>query len=504
MNRTDLEFTYALDVREDTTDGVAAVIYGRAVPYDTPTTVSGISESFAPNAIDPADVVGKPLAWRHDNPIGVITAAENQADGLYITADILDSTQGRDAALLAKRGAVKGLSIGFQPVKSSWNKARTAVRHEVARILETSLTHMPAYPTAGIASVREEGEPMPEVTQAEAQEAPVIDAEAREAIGELRNRIEAAVHVAEPVHPLAQFRSLGEYSKAVANEEIEHRALFDQITSDNEGVLPPTWLLQIKNIVDLGRPGITAFGVAAAGSTGMDFHWPYFDGDLADIVAEQTTEKTEVNSVKIQFKKGSASLQTWAAGSDISYQLLQRSAPSYLDGHNRVMAASYALITDGAFVGEILTASTAYNYDFGADTDGAAFREAVFGASVDVQTATGLPAEFVLVASNVFKQIGGWDTFMPSNYGTFNVSGTAVAGTLGVSVSGLPVIHDRQLADDAIIVSNTTTAKWIEDGPMIASVEDVSKLGRDVAIYGYGTEAVYNAAGIVSLEVVAP
>jgi len=500
MNRTDLDFDYALDVREDTTDGVAAVIYGRAVPYDTPTTVSGVSESFAPNSIDPADVIGKPLAWRHDNPIGVITAAENQADGLYITADILDSTQGRDAALLAKRGAVKGLSIGFQPVKSTWNKARTAVRHELARVLETSLTHMPAYPTAGIASVREEGEPMPEVTQAEAQEAPVIDAEAREAIGKLQQRIDATVHVAEPVHPLAKFRSFGDYSQAVLAGELETRALYDQVTGDNEGVLPPTWMLQIKNIVDLGRPGISAFGVQAAGASGMTYNWPYYNGNLADIVEEQANEKTEVNSVQISFLKGTANLQTWGAASDISFQLLQRSNPSYLEGHNRVMAASYALVTDAAFCSAVMTASTAYSYDITSDTDGSAFREAVFGASVDVQTATGLTAEFVLVAPDVFKKIGGWSTFYPAQYGTFNVSGTAAAGTLGVAVSGLPVILDRQLTGNQIVVSNSSCAKWIEDGPSLASVDDVAKLGRDVAIYGYGAPAIFNAAGIVSLE----
>ena len=255
---------------------------------------------------------------------------------------------------------------------------------------------------------------------------------------------------------------------------------------------------------DLGRPSITAFGVQAAGASGMTFHWPYFDGNLADIVEEQTEEKSEVNSVQISFEKGTSALKTYAAGSDISFQLLQRSTPSYLEGHNRVMAASYALVSDKAFADAVAGAATAYNYNFAGDTDGADFRAAVFGASVDVQTATGLPAEFVLVAADVFKAIGGWTTFWPAPTGTFNVSGTATAGTLGVTVSGLPVILDRQLANGGILVSNTTAAKWIEDGPMLASVDDVSKLGRDVAIYGYGCDAIFNAAGIVSLEVVAP
>lgn len=333
-----------------------------------------------------------------------------------------------------------------------------------------------------------------------------VDAEAREQIAAIReniSEIEAKAFATVPVHPLTQFRSFGEYAKAVLNGEIEARALTDQVTGDNPGVMPPNWMNEVKNIVDLGRPGVSAFGVESAGGSGLDFAWPYFDGDLASVVAVQSAEKAELNSVAVSIKKGTATLATYGAASDISYQLLQRSTPSYLDAHNRIMAASYALVTDNVFVDAIVAASTAQNYNFAGDTDGSDFRAGVFQASVAVETATGRPAEFVMVASNVFNAIGGWSTFMPAPYGTFNVSGTATGGTLGVSVSGLPVIHDRNLADGSIIVSNTTAASWIEDGPFLANAENVGQLGRDVAIYGYGVTAAYNAAGIISLEVVA-
>ena len=324
-----------------------------------------------------------------------------------------------------------------------------------------------------------------------------VDPEAREQIAVIRENladIEARAFVTTAPHPLAAFRTFGEYSKAVLAGEIEGRALADQITDDNPGLMPPNWMMDVKNIVNLGRPAISAFGIESAGGSGLDFAWPYWDGDLSEIVAEQDDEKDEVNSVVISIDKGTATLKTYAAGSDISYQLLQRSSPSYLEAHNRIMASSYALVTDAVFVAAIVAASTAQNYDFSSDTDGADFRAAVFEASVAVESATGRPAEFVLAASDVFAQIGGWDTFY--------VNGTAAASTLGVNVSGLPVIHDRQMGAGEIIVSNTMAASWIEDGPFLASVENVKQLGRDVAIYGYGTSAAYNAAGIISLEVV--
>ena len=506
MKQLNTESVVIFQEREDKDGDIVGSGHGMAVPYGAETMIGGVRESFAPNSFDLANVIGKPLAYRHGEPVGKITGAENREDGLYIDFDIVDTALGRDAAVLARTSTIKGLSVGFNPVKSIMSKARDAIQHTAVNLLEVSLTPYPAYSTAGVSAIREEEGATTMLETTESTEVNSVDIEAREAVKALREEVQtisAKAFTSEAQHPLAVYRSFGEYSKAVLAGEVESRALADQITTNNPGLLPPNWIMDVKNIVDLGRPGITAFGVESAGTSGMEFAWPFFDGDLALIVEEQSTEKTEVNSVRIDIKKGTASLKTFAAGSDISYQLLQRSSPSYLDAHNRIMAASYALITDNAFVDAMLVASTPQNYNFSGDTTGAEFRAGVFQASVTVETATGRGAEFVLVASNVFAEIGGWSTFFPSAYPVSNVSGVATAGTLGVNVSGLPVIHDRNLAAGAILVSNTATASWIEDGPSLATAENVANLGRDVAIYGYGVSAAYTAAGIVSLEVVA-
>ena len=504
MKTTSHDTELIVEIREDQTGDVVATGYGRAVPYDQTTKIGNMSESFARDSFDPAEAIGKPFAYRHGEPIGVITGAENKPDGLYIDFQIVNTAAGRDAATLMRTGASKGLSVGFQPVKSVMNRAGDAVQHTLAKLLEVSQTHMPAYAT-GVSAVREEEEET-EMSVETVEETPAVsaDIEAREAIGAVRQELAtlaASVHVSAPaVHELAQYRSLGDYRLAVLNGEIESRALFDQVTDNNPGVLPPNWSLIVRGIFDLGAPTINAFGRESAGTTGMTLNWPYWDGDLTTIVEEQVDEKDEVNSVAINILKGTANLKTYAAGSDISYQLLQRSSPSYVDAHTRIMLNSYVQVTDIAMVAAVYGARTVEAYDLATDTDGSAFREAVFGASVSCQTATGMPAEFVLVSPNVFKTIGGWSTFFPSNYGTYNVSGTATAANLSVSVSGLPVILDRNIGGDAILVSNREAAKWVEDGPRLATVENVAQLGRDVAIYGYGTAQIISGAGIIGLE----
>jgi hypothetical protein len=511
MKQLNTESTVVFQEREGSQGDIVGSGHGMAVPYGTETMIGGVRESFAPGSFDLDNVIGKPLAYRHGEPVGIITGAENREDGLYIDFDIVDTTLGRDAAVLARTNTIKGLSVGFNPLKSVMSKARDAIQHTAANLLEVSLTPYPAYSTAGVSSIREEpeeeeGETMSETMDTEAVVS--VDQEAREAVKNLREEvgtIHARVFTSESnEHPLAKYRSFGEYSKAVLAGEIESRALVDQVTANNPGVMPPNWSLQVRGIIDLGRRVITGVGgPESAGTTGMDFNWPYFDGTLTDIVEAQASQKGEVNSVRIDLEKGTATLATYAAGSDISYQLLERSSPSYLDAHNRVMLASYATVTDRQFTKDLWDDGTGLqDYDFAADTTGAGFREAVFGASVTCEDATGVPASAVFVSTAVFKKIGGWSSFFPDVYGVQNVSGVATASTLRVSVSGLPVIRAKYLDTNATynaVVTNGEAARWIEDGPRLATAENVAQLGRDISIYGYATTAAYLPAGIVRM-----
>lgn len=501
MRHLTTDGTLLLHTRADDGGDIIGTGYGMAVPYGVEIEYDGMRESFAPGAFDTAAVVGKPLAYRHNEPIGVITAASNEPDGLYIDFDVVNTSLGRDAATLMRTGSSRGLSVGFAPLESKRTQGKNAIVYTKAALAEVSLTHQPAYSTAGVGSIREDH--MSVETVEDAAPAVVADISAREAIDELRREVRSIVTVAEPVHPLAQFRSFGEYSKAVL-DGFDTRALFDQVTGDNLGVMPPVWLQQVRGIIDLGRPVITGVGgPQSAGTSGLDINWPYFDGTLTAIVEQQVNEKDEVNSVQISIEKGTATLDTYAAGSDISYQLLQRSQPSYLDAHNRIMAASYSTVTDRKFTDDIWQQGTGTEtYDLSADTTGATFRATVFEASMKCEDATGVPASIVYASTALMTAIGGWESFYPAPYGVQNVSGVATASTLQVNVSGLRVVRAKWLDGAAArhaIVTNGEAARWIEDGPRLATAENIGQLGRDIAIYGYGVTAAYLPAGIVRI-----
>lgn len=507
MQTTEYAAELVIEMREDAENpDIAGQGYGRAVPYGVETRIGTVRESFAPDAFDPEDVIGKPLAYRHGEPIGVITAAENKPDGLYIDFSIANTVQGRDAATLIRTGSAKGLSVGFTPSESVWNKARTIVKHARAALAEVSVTHMPAYATAGVSAIREEESMSVETVEVETAPAASADIQAREAIAQVREQlaaVEARSFSSEAAHPLEQYRSFGEYVKAVYTGE-EERTLDISTLADAPGLIPPVWLRDIKGVLDRGRPCINAVGgpISAAGA-GLTINWPYFDGSLASIVSTQAAEGDEVNSVDIDIKKGTATLATYAAGNRLTMQVIERTDPSYVTAHMRIMMGAYGTETDYAFQTGLWANDTAgIDYDFSADTTGAAFVEAVWAAAVDVEDATGQPAEVVYVNSAVYKKIAAWSYFQSQNYANYNASGTFDGRTLRASIMGLPLVLARNFATNETqdaIVTNSAAVKWAEDGPRTISNDVAGNVARDTAIYGYGVITPFTPAGIVGI-----
>ena len=283
-------------------------------------------------------------------------------------------------------------------------------------------------------------------------------------------------------------------------EQITGRALVNQITADNPGVLPPSWITEVFGIVDTGRPGIVALGgPRSPGDTGLDVYWPYYAGDLTTIVAQQMAEKTDIVSVKVSFLRGQATLKTYAGGSDVSFQLQRRSSPSYMSLYDRILQIAYGLTTENAFDDALYAgAGATVIYDpMTADADGAALKAALFAMSAKVKAATGSPATAVLVASDVFAHLGGQPWLQPPQYGTQNTPGIASASTLRINVSGLEITEAVALPAGAMIATNPQAAAWLEEGPFLVTADDVSKLGTDVAIWGMGTPGIFVPAGVV-------
>jgi hypothetical protein len=128
------------------------------------------------------------------------------------------------------------------------------------------------------------------------------------------------------------------------------RTFADQITSQNDGLNPVGWITDIKRIVFLGRRAINAFGgPAPLPDSGMSIKYPFLSSSNT-LVGVQSTQKTEITSARIDIDDGDGTIATYAGGSDISLQLLERGTPSYLTAYQRIMTNYWANVTDDAFV----------------------------------------------------------------------------------------------------------------------------------------------------------
>jgi hypothetical protein len=308
-----------------------------------------------------------------------------------------------------------------------------------------------------------------------------------------------------PGGPLARFLTFGDYIDAAYGDPLLARALADQLTTDSPGVVPPSWVSTISGITTFTRPAVTALGgPQSLGSTGMELDFPYLDPalDLDTVVAKQAAEKTEIASVKVRILKGSNPIETYAGGSDVSYQLIRRSSPAYREAYVRILTIAYNRATEAAFEAA-LELGAGGSAVLAAGVDANALRAFLFEASAKVEDATGSPATVDLVASDEWARIGGLPGLMPPTYGTFNVPGTAQASTLTINVSGLPLIRAPFLTAGTHLVTNGEAAGWHEDGPFPISAEDVAKLGQNIAIWGMGTDAITVPAGIIKNTLVA-
>lgn len=572
-------------------------------------TAEGIKETFARGAftgIDPTQVILD--SQRHGihggTAVGVGESITETDDGAYMTFRVASTPAGDELLTLVKDGVLRNASVYFASKKHRQLPGGVIERQSVD-LASVAVLPRGAYPSAQVLAAREEAKE--DIVN---DIAPTVDlspvTSAIEAVERRLGAIETmSGHPAAETPEAFRFRSLGEYARAAyrspsaylsrpGDPDMLARTIADQITSQNEGVIPPAWIKDVKRIVSLGRRAINAFGgPGALPETGMTVTWPFLSSSNT-VIGTQSTQKSEITSARVDIDDDSASIVTYAGGSDISYQLLERSSPSYYEAYQRIMLNAWASVTDNAFVAalegatgtttqvargilgpDIALATSAHADDIfdttpdhgfaagdavvftaltGGDTTtaalvgrvvwvvptslaaktfrvsltpggsaitwgtadisagtvakvtdtGARFRAALFQASAAIEDATGSPAGVVLASTDIFLTLAEMTGIVPPTPAgnPSNASGTALASTLRMEASGLEIIRHTGVSKGKVIVSNSTAAQWLEDGPKWATVDDVTLLGRDVAVYSFAAPAIYVPAAIVELTLI--
>lgn len=99
-----------------------------------------------------------PLLWSHrmDEPIGSVAVESDNARSLDVNGSLLTKTVARAAEThsLMLEGIVKGLSVGFEPIRSTPMK-NGGREHTEGRLIEVSLCVAPAIDSAEVFEVRD-------------------------------------------------------------------------------------------------------------------------------------------------------------------------------------------------------------------------------------------------------------------------------------------------------------------------------------------------------------
>jgi HK97 family phage prohead protease len=98
-----------------------------------------------------------PILWQHDTekPIGVSLSLEEDSEGLKVHGQLnLEVQQGRECYALMKQGALKGLSIGYDVIRSSPGKNGSYRELEELKLYEFSPVTFPMNTEAAVERVK--------------------------------------------------------------------------------------------------------------------------------------------------------------------------------------------------------------------------------------------------------------------------------------------------------------------------------------------------------------
>jgi HK97 family phage prohead protease len=476
-------------------------ISGKIVPMGTgevgSTNLGGVV--FEAGSIDIADVSKIKLLSQHDvkKPVGRMIAAETRADGIYATFKLSRSTGGNDALIQAQEGLVSGLSVGAEIIASKPSRdGHTVVT--AARLKEVSLVTEPAFKSAQVLEIAAEevlpaAEPTtesePQVEETTQVEAPAVEAAAVEAA---RPTVAASHYVKERTAPITSAQYLEASIKAAMGDDSARRTVLaaDDSTSTNTGLTLPQHLNEFVTTTFTGRPAFEAVTRNALPDSGMSFTIPKLG--TAPTVAD-TDEGAAPSETGMTSTYDTITVNKFAGLNRISWELIDRSSPAFMELLMTELRKAYEASTDAALIAAFTASGTQAT---GVAATAAGLQSFISVEAAKAYKATGGDYANKLVAStDQWAAIAGYaDTTGRSLYSaqgqTMNASGAVVPTSVVGNVLGTSLIVDHNIAvsgivdESAFLVAPGSVQVW--ESPTTQLRLNVLTSGElEIALYGY-------------------
>ena len=483
-------------------------ISGKIVPMGTGeignTNMGGVV--FEAGSIDIEDPSKIKLLSQHDvkKPVGRMLTATVRPDGIYATFKLSRSTGGNDALIQAQEGLVSGLSVGAEVISSKPSRDGHIVV-SAARLKEVSLVTEPAFKSAQVLEIAAEETIPAEQTQPESEpiveettqaEAPAVEAAAVEAA---RPTVVANLQVKERIAPLTSAQYLDASIKAAMGDDSARRTILaaDDSTSTNTGLTLAPHLNTFLTDTFSGRPAFDAVTRGSlAGISGMSFTIPrlYTNASSANTAptVAAINEGVATSETGMTSAYDTVSVQKYSGLNEVSFELIDRSSPAFMELLMAELRKAYEKATDTALITAFGTSGTA-----AATTAATAAGLQSFIATESAAAYKGTGGEYArkLVAStDVWAALMGYtDDNKRPLYAAANPQNNSGAVSVGSNVGNV-------LGTDLIVDHNITTAGVIDDSMFLVAPGSVytwespttelrvNLLGTgqiQIALYGY-------------------
>ena len=494
MNKQ-LHVTFTADVTA--ADSEKGVIVGKVVPYG----VFG-NTSLGPVAFQ-AGAFAKPpetvkLLLEHDGrrPIGRATSFVDGPDHMSGTFKLSRTTAGRDALIEAAEGLRDGLSVGANIIDFEDTEEGYVVT--AAELVEVSLVASPAFAQAGVDQVAA-SQPDPQPSEEDEQmDNETTEVEAAAQVVEASQPVEAAAPTSQYITVSAPRALDGMTAGRFAKVQLEagagdrdsqllvQAALADATTTTAAGLIPTRFLTEVIAVLDDSRPFIDSITRDNLPADGMEFKIPR--RTQAPSVAQQAAEGDEVSSTSFELDFLTVDVKTFSGGQRISRQLIERSDPAFLDRLIIEMAAQYAQQTDAFAFSQAIIGQQ--------DSDATTIYGSIAKGIADSYGVMRFTPNRLLVAPTTTGSFG-WDDLLSavgsdgrplfSAAAPSNASGLITQGSTNGTVAGLDLVVDPNISNPNARVYPSAFATFYEaaGAPVNVSVQDVSSLEVEVAVYGY-------------------
>ena len=519
-------------------DSGRRIISGVVVPFGKVGNTSVGPVVFERNSIVIKDGTKIKLLAQHrqDDPIGRAQSFQTTDDAIFGSFKISASQKGTDYLIMASEDLIGGLSVGVEVIASKPAKDGT-IYVQSAVLKEVSLVESPAFVDAVVTSVAaSEGEEVSDVeetseevtTQSETESEAIVEETTPAAVTEAAAPAEASRPTIKASNPYISstvrhgITSMGRYTEhkikaqlgneesklwiAASEDPMVVQAAVDSIGTTNPAFNPVQYLREFVDNTNFGTPAIDAISRGTLPGSGMSFSIPSLDtngGGTAPTVASTAESGTPSNTGMVtDYITGTVS--KYAGQNTVTLELLERSDPIFYDELTIQMQRAYLKAIDSAVIAGFIADGTAATQQ---TADSAGIIAYVAKEAPLVYSGTSYFARNMVAGTGLWGAlIGAVDSTgrpiynaQPTTTG-MNTAGISSPTSIRGNVLGLDLYVDNNavstLASNMAFIVAPEAATWYSSPTSYFSVNIVSNMQVQLAIYGYGSYLTKQAAGI--------